>query len=107
MNELPAKSNGCVTFGGVCDLARLTPAVGSAWSRVLMAAPNSRLVLGYVDNISRTVRDTVGEIFAHYGVGSRVLFQEVEQEDAANLRFLALIDVMLDTFPVSGGIETC
>ena len=107
VDEQPAKSNGCVTFGGVCDLARLTPAVASAWSRVLMAVPGSRLVLGYVDNISWAVRDAVGEIFAHYGVGDRVLLQEVEQGDEANLKFLPLIDVMLDTFPVSGGIETC
>lgn len=107
VDEQPAKSNDCITFGGVCDLARLTPAVASAWSRVLMAVPGSRLVLGYVDNISWAVRDAVGEIFAHYGVGGRVLFQEAEQGDEANLRFLALIDVMLDTFPVSGDIETC
>ena len=107
VEELPAKSLGSVTFGGVCDLSRLTPAVASAWSRVLMAVPGSRLVLGYVDNISWAARDAVAELFAHYGVGGRVLFQEVEQGDEANLKFLALIDVMLDTFPVSGGIETC
>jgi len=108
----PAAANGFVTFGGICDLARLSPEVAATWSAVLRAVPDSRLVLGYQENVPPAVRDQVFELFAHSGVTNRIHFldeSELEADGAnrKNIDFFALIDVMLDTFPVSASFETC
>ena len=120
VEALPARSNNHVTFGGVCDLARMTPEVASVWSSILLAVPGSRLVLGYVENISPKVAESAIEIFGHFGVADRIHFQQAEpaNDEASssaevnnpgepNKAFLGLIDVFLDTFPVTGGLEIC
>lgn len=111
VSDSPAGATRAVTFGGVCDLARLGPDVAALWTDVLMAVPGSRLVLGYVNSIPQAVRNHAIELFAHYGVTDRVQFQErtpgADSGPWSNLEFFSLIDVMLDTTPVSGTIETC
>ena len=111
-SEPPVVANKFVTFGGICDLARLTPEVVATWSGVLTAVPDSRLLLGYEDNLPPAVRNQAFELFAHYGVTNRIHFLDESELKAgdgnrSNIDFFALIDVMLDTFPVSGSSETC
>ena len=110
-SEPPVKANGCVTFGGVCDLARLTPAVASVWSDALKSVPDSRLLLGYVEAIPPAVHNTAVEMFAHFGLTDRVQVQEAGGSDdghaGANIEFFSSIDIMLDTFPVGATHETC
>ena len=111
-SESPVAANGEVTFGGICDLARLTPEVAATWSAVLKTVPKSRLVLGYADNLPPAVRNQAFELFAHCGITNRIHFldeSELKAGDAnrSNIDFFALIDVMLDTFPVSASFETC
>ena len=59
VRELPALANGRVTFGGLCDLAYLTPGAAAAWAKVLKATPDARLLLGNVKMIPPVVRDRV------------------------------------------------
>ena len=101
----PAAASGAVTFGGVCDLARLTPAVARTWSEVLRKTPGSRLLLGYVDTACPMVQARARDLFAECGVAERIAFQEPAESGGA--AFLADVDVLLDTFPVNGVIETC
>lgn len=103
----PAKEAGFVTFGGICDLARLTPSVARAWSGVLRAVPGSRLLLGYVDFTSPAVKARAQELFSHFGTIDRISFQLTPPEVAAKHVFFSQIDIMLDTFPVSAMAETC
>lgn len=114
VSESPAGAHRIVTFGGVCDLGRIGPDVAALWSDVLMAVPGSRLVLGHVGAIPQAVRNHAIELFAHYGVTDRVSFQEPAvtanprgADRLADLEYFSLIDVMLDTTPVNGTIETC
>ena len=111
-SESPVAANRFVTFGGICDLARLTPEVAATWSAVLKAVPGSRLVLGYEDNLPPAVCNQAFELFANCGVTNRIHFldeSELKAGDAnwRHIDFFALIDVMLDTFPVSANFETC
>ncbi len=107
LSQSPAKKNGFVTFGGVCDLARLNPSVAGLWSKVLCAVPEARLLLGGVQTICPETKARARELFSQSGVLERVSFQTTPEDEMANLTFFSQVDVVLDTFPVSGAAETC
>lgn len=102
----PAATAGAVTFGGVCDLARLTPEVARTWSRVLAATPGGRLMLGYVQAGCPAVQKRAQELFAAWDMADRVTFQAALTEEKGET-FFAEVDVVLDTFPINGVTETC
>lgn len=107
--DLPAWNDNIMTFGGVCDLARISPESASAWSDVIKATPNSRLFLGYVDAIPKDLKARAFDLFSHFGIAERITFQEPpeEKEITAPMDFFSKVDIMLDTFNVSGDVETC
>ena len=107
VGELSAKRIRRLTFGGISDLARIDPGVAEAWSRILLALPGSRLLLGGVPFVCEAVKDQCIDLFAHFGTAGRVSFHEPEVEGLADAEYYNAIDVMLDTFPVNGTIETC
>jgi predicted O-linked N-acetylglucosamine transferase (SPINDLY family) len=101
VNPLPALQRGFVTFGSLNRLSKLGASVVPTWSRVLLAVPGSRLLLGNV-----TDQGAEGELlqrFAELGIAAdRVTFM-ARQSIEAYLRLHHEIDVMLDTFPYTGG----
>lgn len=107
VSSSPAVRGGGVMFGGTCDLVLLNPAVASLWSEVLRAVPGSRLLLGRRARAIPDVRDRAIELFAHFGCADRISFQETAPAVDAEIHFLAQVDIVLDTFPVAGRIETC
>ena len=107
VGDSPVQENGFITFGGVCDLTRITPAVVETWARALHAMPGSRVLLGYADNISPAVSARTRELFSHFGLVDRVFLQASPSDEVVNLTFFSQVDVMLDTFPVSGTMEIC
>lgn len=96
-----------VTFGGRCDLARLTPATAAAWSAALRAVPLSRLLIGHVETIPDEVRTRAQDYFSHFGLVDRVAFQEPHAGRTAAQAFYDAIDVVLDSCPVSDGGLVC
>lgn len=102
---LPALANGTVTFGGVCDPARVAGSM-PLWSRVLAALPESRLLLGRALLPDEATQRRIRDMFAANGVTDRISFhQTTELRPAA--AFYSAIDLMLDSIPVNGGVETC
>lgn len=99
--QSPAKFNGSVTFGGVFDLARISPRTAALWARVLRAVPGSRLLLGYTPSEDERVRDACLLRFANLGVAERILLQEMDPAAEDRVAFFARIDVFLDSTPVS------
>jgi predicted O-linked N-acetylglucosamine transferase (SPINDLY family) len=96
---LPALANGHVTFGSLNNFCKVTPAVLALWAQVLIAVPDSRLLLlaqpgGH--------RQRVLEHLAQGGVApGRVEFAPFQPR----LDYLALhrrVDLGLDTFPYNG-----
>ncbi|MBI2585475.1 MAG: tetratricopeptide repeat protein [Rhodospirillales bacterium] len=107
VGELPARSADRLTFGGLCDLARLTPEAAALWSRALGAAPRSKLLLGDVDTIAPAVKDRLVDLFGHFGMADRVMFWDAQPEDRLKIEFFRHIDVLLDTYPVAGRLNIC
>lgn len=107
VGDLPASTEGRVTFGGSCDLSRLPPATAEVWSRVLMAVPRSRLLLRDVPAISSAVKERAVEMFSHFGVANRIMFWVDEDGHRLQTDFYHNIDLLLDTVPISGRIDIC
>ena len=78
----------------------------AAWSRILGACPDSRLLLKNAALGSADVRRFVHGLFADCGVPSARIELEGPAEHRAFLERYAAIDVALDTFPYSGGTTT-
>jgi predicted O-linked N-acetylglucosamine transferase (SPINDLY family) len=102
---LPSIGAGHVTFASFSSLARIGPAVIELWSRLLARVPDARLLVVRRGLIS--IRDEFRARFARHGVAP----ERIEVRDALPFReYLALqgsTDIVLDTFPYTGGTTTC
>lgn len=103
----PMSENGFVTFGYFGNIAKITDEVLSTWCRILMLAPNSTLLIRSIffeDTSSIAAMETR---ISQFGIaldrfqlllplGVNDLFSSYNS-----------IDIILDTFPFSGGTTTC
>lgn len=102
---MPAGRGGGVTFGALTNLAKISAATIDLWSRLLLKAPQSRLRLG--GKGMSAVESTIRSRFARNGIAADRVelaghgpFQEYLASHSA-------IDIILDTFPYTGGTTTC
>lgn len=101
VGPLPALATGSITFGSFANLPKVTAEVIALWSRVLQQVPGSRMVV-----VGRGMGQLPGrfaERFARCGVeASRIEFREFMAMQEY-LSFHNRIDIILDTFPFTGG----
>jgi predicted O-linked N-acetylglucosamine transferase (SPINDLY family) len=104
VSELPAQSNGWITFGCMNKNYKVSNAALDAWAKILAALPGSRLILHAHQGI---YRQRVSTRLHERGIDpSRIDFvgvQPLEQFLATFQRF----DIALDSFPYNGGTVTC
>jgi protein O-GlcNAc transferase len=114
---VPAEHNGHITFGGIADLARLTPECAQMWSQVLHAVPGSRLLLCGGEFAADKTKEKIYEYFSHAGTVNRIMFAEHNDEDTdaeiesveatiSNSRWKE-IDIFLDTTPTNCRAALC
>ncbi|MDD2919863.1 tetratricopeptide repeat protein [Rhodoferax sp.] len=104
INELPALGCKHITFGSFNRPDKLQPQVIRTWCQVMLAVPNSVMMLGNVSDAAHAQR--LKDQFGLHGVAAeRLLFQpRVPLYD-----YLALhhrVDIILDTWPYTGGTTT-
>jgi protein O-GlcNAc transferase len=103
VNDLPALSNPLFTFACLNNPSKITDEAIALWSRILIAAPASRLMIGnatpaLVEKISR-------QFLSHSVEPERLLFQpKVGLKEYLQLHHQ--VDLALDTFPYNGGTTT-
>jgi predicted O-linked N-acetylglucosamine transferase (SPINDLY family) len=104
VNPLPALQRGHLTFGSFNRLSKLGESALVTWSGILSALPGSRLLLANITDATQEA--ALRERFAARGVsGDRLSFAP----RMALAGYLALhheVDVLLDTFPYTGGTTT-
>ncbi len=103
---LPALANGYITFGHFGRPERLNDLVVAAWSRILHAVPNARLVLNNLPFLEAAFRDMVLARFATHGVESGrldLIFTEPQEKTWATY---GTVDIALDPFPHNAGTTT-
>jgi len=106
VNELPALSNGIVTFGSFNRLAKVSEDVYRVWAEVLLAVPRSRLILKAPEFSDHAVRESALGHFLKAGVAAdRVIFQG-RTSWHEHMQAYRQIDIALDSFPHGGGVTT-
>ncbi len=106
----PFHVRGKITYGAVCDPARITPHVAMTWARILLDDPASRLALGGIGEIPPEAQARLESIFSAFGVIGRLDFVPASSGPSTSLlvqrlEFFVGVDVCLDTFPLSGFID--
>ena len=98
---------GYVTFGSFNNTTKLTGPVLDTWARVLAGVPHSRLLFKWKTFHDTALQDRIRRAFESRGI------------DAARLEFRGWspirtmlaqcndMDIMLDSFPFTGGMTTC
>ncbi|MGE0222236.1 MAG: tetratricopeptide repeat protein, partial [Acetobacteraceae bacterium] len=103
---LPALANGHVTFGYFGRTVRLNDAVIEAWSRILHAVPNARLVLNNSPFAEAAGRERMAARFAAYGIARERLDLICTAPQPATWAAYGTIDIALDPFPHNAGTTT-
>lgn len=98
---LPAIANGFVTFGTYNGLAKLRDEVIQTYAQVLLAVPNSRLVLKAKPFLTESVKKRYLELFEAAGVAaSRVALLGLVPHNTNHLTAYSLMDISLDPWCV-------
>jgi predicted O-linked N-acetylglucosamine transferase (SPINDLY family) len=103
---LPAAANGHVTFGYFGRPERLNQCVVAAWSRILNALPDARLVLNSRNFAEAAFRELFAARFAAHGVAPQRLDLIATAPQPRTWEAYGLIDIALDPFPHNAGTTT-
>jgi predicted O-linked N-acetylglucosamine transferase (SPINDLY family) len=99
----PFATTGRVTYGCFNNTAKITPEVVRLWSRVLLAQPESRMLLNRWPYEWPSVRDRYLNHFKSAGIDpSRIEFRWTSGPEAY-FRSHHEVDIMLDSIPFGGG----
>ncbi len=99
----PALAAGIVTFGSFNNLSKMNDATVALWSKILHAAPESRLLLKANQLRDPAVREAVARRYAACGIGpERLLLEGTIPKRADHLAAYNRMDIALDPFPYAG-----
>jgi protein O-GlcNAc transferase len=104
---LPALKTGYITFGSLNKLAKVSQEVISAWSEILKAIPNSKMIMKdfcFADGM--TCRQTIDKFIQRGVAAEQITFQSWDPSPK-HLETYNMIDIGLDTFPFNGATTTC
>lgn len=105
VGELPAASRGHVTFGSFNHFAKVTPQVLTAWSQLLAAVPNSRLLI--LSHASSWISERITKVLAEQGVSPDRVELVPRRPYLQYLDLISQVDIALDAFPFNGHTTTC
>jgi predicted O-linked N-acetylglucosamine transferase (SPINDLY family)/2-polyprenyl-3-methyl-5-hydroxy-6-metoxy-1,4-benzoquinol methylase len=107
VNNLPALASGVITFGCFQNYSKVSDDVLSCWGEVLQALPTAKLFWQTKAFNDGLVRAEALARLQQYGISAErcSLHGMVPREEY--LRNHHQIDVILDTFPFTGGTTTC
>jgi protein O-GlcNAc transferase len=104
VNELPALSDGIVTFGSLNRLAKISDAAFGTWAKILAAVPDSRLIIKTTELKDAFVRERIAAHFAGMAADRIILLGKTSWYE--HMQVSNQIDIALDPFPQSGGVTT-
>lgn len=98
----PCVERGYIMFGCFNNLAKVTEDVIRVWSKVLLAVPDSRLMLEWSTFSDPVLCGEFASRFARFGVG-RERLELVPRRKENQYKLYNQIDIALDPFPCNGG----
>lgn len=105
--QSPAVSAGCVTFGTFSELTKIQPETVRLWSEVLKANPESRFLANGFLLADEVRQGRLYSAFIENGIASDRILIGSGGEHAEFLEQYDQVDIILDTWPYSGGLTTC
>lgn len=105
---LPALANGFMTFGSFNNLPKIGAATIAAWSAVLRAVPNARLLLKSRHLADQETKQRYIDSFERAGISKdRIDARAAVPNRRDHLALYGEIDIALDPFPYNGTTTTC
>ncbi|WP_027711673.1 methyltransferase regulatory domain-containing protein [Dickeya chrysanthemi] len=101
VNVLPALSNGYLTFASFNRPQKISEENLALWARILVALPNSRLIMGYMTG-QETI-DYLRSKLTELGVRDEQLSFRMRTGLSEYLKMHHEVDILLDTYPYTGG----
>lgn len=101
VTDLPALSNGYLTFGSFNRPGKITARTLDLWTELMRALPDARMLLGSVND--EQIRRKLEQGFAERGVAAERLRFMPRVAVPEYLAAHGGIDVLLDTFPFNAG----
>ena len=98
----PAQKSGRVTFASMNGASKVTTRMLSLWGRILGEVPDSHIVLTTVPEQGRA---RICDCLAQAGVAAERISMHDRVPTKDFWAFYAGIDIVLDTFPMNGGID--
>ena len=107
VSSLPALTHGYITFGCFQNMAKVNDEVLALWLQIMQTIPNARLRWQCKSLVDSDFVESVKARLTECGFDLQrvTLLPSVERE--AYLAAHAEIDIILDTFPFTGGTTTC
>lgn len=103
----PADRTGCVTFGTFSELTKIQPETIRLWAQVLKANPDSQFFANGYLLADEAQQGRLFSAFMDHGINSDRIRIGTGGEHANFLEQYDQVDVILDTWPYSGGLTTC
>lgn len=104
VSPLPALTNGYITFGSFNRPKKINERVLSLWARIMVAYPQAKLIIGCMNDDFITQR--VKTQLVSRGVQEEQLIFKGKMDITEYLSSHSYIDILLDTFPYTGGTTT-
>jgi protein O-GlcNAc transferase len=107
ISPLPALKNNVITFGSFQNLAKVSDEVLNLWAKVLHAIPHSQLRWQTKAFADADMQQATLKRLADCGVQAHQVKLLGKVAHQAYLQAHAEVDVILDSFPFTGGTTTC
>ena len=106
--QAPCIENGYLTFGCFNVFPKVSESVLKSWCEILLALPDSKLLIKAQVFSEVALQDLVRSRFAKYGVTSeRLIFKGRLDSNEGHFQEYSNVDVHLDTHPYNGTTTTC
>ena len=107
INNLPAIKNNFITFGCINKLSKVNDQVIALWSKILLAVPNSKLLLKSRELSNQKITNEILKKFNKYNIGKNHLILKGKSKTRKEvLEVYNEIDIALDPFPFQGNTST-
>ena len=106
--DLPVERNGFITFGSLNNPYKLTRDAVAAYAAIMREVENSKFLLVRPEADSQVLRSMLQAEFQANGVDpDRVEFFNNFNRPESHYYYYNMIDISLDSFPMTGGTTTC
>ncbi len=106
VNELPALSDGIITFGSFNRLEKISAEAYRAWAEILLEAPRSRLILKTNALADLKTRESIIGHFTKVGVAADRIIMQGKTSWREHMQAYHQVDIALDPFPHGGGVTS-